>query len=254
MAAQSLRAFLLVTLACLAASCASTSSHRPRTGQPDFRFGRDTFAFENEVEALNPGKKDVFSLRCFVMSCSANRFWKFARFEPAAQRLSDAEYARLIRRVCHEPFYQPPREDGNRIVVPGYANLLEFSRDHTEAFRRHVGSKHISCLTYRNWRMSWGTTTDHQERTARQIREQLDRGLCDQVHIVNWPAIDHSALIYAYREFDDRVEFTSYDPNTLAAPLVFTWHKERRCFTMPKVAYYAGGRVTLHRIYHSWWR
>src|SRR5436309_9391021 len=99
--------------------------------------------------------------------------------------------------------------------------------------------------------MSWGTTSDHQARTARQICEQLDRGLCDQVHIVNWPAIDHSALIFAYREFDDRIEFTSYDPNNMDAPLVFTWHKAERRFTMPEVAYYKGGNVVLHRIYYS---
>lgn len=245
---------LAALLGYLAAGCASTASRQYGNSQPDFRHGRDTFAFENEVLALMPDKKDIYALHCFVMSCSANRFWKFARFDPEAPKLTDAEYARLIYEIAHQPFYEPPYEYDRRIVVPGYANVYEFSKDHVAAFKENLGSKHISCLTYRNWRMSWGTTTDHQARTARQIKTQLDHGLCDQVHIVDWPAINHTALIYAYEEFGDRIEFTSYDPNNADEPLVFTWHKEKRQFTMPEVRYYKGGRVTLHRIYHSWWR
>ncbi len=238
----------------LAVSCASVRPSARGDCQPDFRFGRDTFAFNNEVIELNPGRKDLYALHCFVMSCSANRFWKFARFDPGLPKLSDEEYARLIYRIAHQPFYRPPYLRSQRIVVPGYANVHEFSRDQEAAFKENLGSKYISCWSYRNWRMSLGVTHDHQARTAQQIVEQLDRGMCDQVHIVDWPWMNHSALIYACRDFSDRVEFTAYDPNNQDAPLVITYHKAERQFTMPKVAYYGGGEISIHRMYYSWWR
>jgi hypothetical protein len=244
---------LLIAVAALGVSCNSLP-YKVSDHPPDFQFQRDTFAFHNEVIELNPGKKDLFALHCFVMTTSANRFWKFARYEPSQPKLSDAEYAALIFRIAHQPFYKPPYPRERRIVVPGYANTYEFSKQHEAAFKKNIGSKYISCLTYRNWRMGWGTTTEHQVRTARQITAQLDCGLCDQVHIVDWPAMDHTALIYAYKDFPDHIEFTSYDPNDENEPLMITYDKAKRYFTMPKVAYYHGGRITLHRMYYSWWR
>ena len=188
------------------------------------------------------------------MSCSANRFWKFARFAPEQPRLRPEEYVRLIARIAHQPFYKLPYTAQQRIVVPGYANVFEFSKDYETAFKKNIGSKTISCLSYRNWRMSVGVTRAHQAATARQICDQLDHGLCDQAHITDWPELNHSVLFYSYRQVNDGIEFAAYDPNEEKKPRQLVFDAKTSSFLLDRTPYFNGGRVNVTKTYVSLWK
>lgn len=219
-----------------------------------FDFSRDVFAFSNQVRALNPYRNDLYSLRCFIMSCNVHRFFKFARFDPSLPKVSEDEYRRLVRRVAGMAFYRDPLPEQRRVVIPGYADLRSFSAEQERAVKEGMGLRWPSLVTYRNWRMSFGATAKHQARVAQQIQVQLGRGLCDQLHVVDsrtGRGLDHSVLVFAAREREDALEFSCYDPNDPSAPILLIYEKIRRRFLMPRVAYFEGGPIFVYRLYYS---
>jgi hypothetical protein len=65
----------------------------PRAGHP---VGVDTFAFANENRTIYRGKPDLYPNWCFVMARAVTQFRRFARFDPAAPRLTADEYAERV--------------------------------------------------------------------------------------------------------------------------------------------------------------
>ena len=85
--------------ACLAAIflAVATVQAGPAAG---FNFQRDTLAFANttvfeyhngEVVSRWSRKSDRYTRRCFVMTRTAEQFYKFARFEPNSPALDESE-------------------------------------------------------------------------------------------------------------------------------------------------------------------
>ena len=100
----------------------------PRATAPEFTFVSDTFAFANLIRARHRGEDDLYANYCFVLARGLRQFSQFARFDPALPRLDHDGYAGLVRRVVALPVWQPASSEDGRIVIPGYANLREFSR------------------------------------------------------------------------------------------------------------------------------
>src|SRR5438094_285467 len=86
---------------------------------PRFDERAETFAFSNdtvfaygvdEAGRLTMHRKEKapeFSHRCFVICRAVLQFHKFARFAPEQPRVSEKEYASLIRRVSRIPVWLP---------------------------------------------------------------------------------------------------------------------------------------------------
>ncbi|PYK47964.1 MAG: hypothetical protein DME20_10295, partial [Verrucomicrobia bacterium] len=79
-------------------------------GASDFRFDRDTLAFQNatvlkykdgvpflRAKSTSDDPANKYTRRCFVMTRTAMQFRKFARFDPRGAPLDDKALAARIR-------------------------------------------------------------------------------------------------------------------------------------------------------------
>src|SRR5260370_1896453 len=163
--------FLLAVLRQGARGCASV---RPRdvVGQrpeapASLRFGVDTFAFPNESRSNNPGKPDLYANYCFVMARGVTQFQRFARFDEAAPRVAPEEYvARIKQVVSHSPWEEPlPADD--RVVIPGYASLSDFSRAQEAVVKDGMVGRFWTLVHWTNWRVGFPLPPWEQARVAR---------------------------------------------------------------------------------------
>src|SRR6266498_4386066 len=126
----SARLVLLATV--LLAGCASVvpvdTAVAQRVPAPLIRFGADTFAFPNESRTKNHDKPDLYANYCFVMARAVTQFHRFARFEPSEPRLPAETYTERVRQVTAYPPWHEPLPAEERVAIPGYASLHEFSR------------------------------------------------------------------------------------------------------------------------------
>jgi hypothetical protein len=70
---------------------------------PAIRFGADTLAFANEKRTIYRNKPDLYANWCFVMARAVTQFQRFARFDPAAPRVTADESRRASARSPPAP-------------------------------------------------------------------------------------------------------------------------------------------------------
>ena len=253
-----IRAFCFALLL-LVAGCATSATSTPRP----FNFQTDTFSYSNQLVweyRLDPSTgKAITSKReppptythhCFVMVRAARQFFDHAQFDPSVPRATN--YAPFVRKVIARSPRESSSDDDEKIVIPGYANLREFSRDHTELLQRKSGGAWQSYFQRGHWRMILPLTRGHQERTVERLLEDLQQNRPAIVHIVRFPslAINHALLIYAAEEADQQIRFLAYDANNAETPVPLTYHRRERRFTLPPNSYFPrGGRVDVYRIF-----
>lgn len=244
-----------------AGSFASLQARSPAS----FDFSRDTFAFANELvwsysfdakgrwtaHAREP--KPDYSLHCFVLARSAEQFFKFARFDPQQPVAENAAYRKLIRKIVSINPRKHLRES-ERIVVPGYADLREFSAAHEKLLKEECGSAVQSYIQRGNWRMVLPFSRREQEKMAKQLLTSVHRDGTAVVHVLRFPSlsINHALLLFAAQETNEEIEFSAYDPNDPAQPVALAFQRNDRTFILPVTHYYPGGRVDVYQVYHRW--
>lgn len=199
---------------------------------PGFSFGTDTFAFRNEIRSRHPDVTDLYANYCFVMARGLRQFFKFARFDPRAPRVSETEYLDRVHRIVSRPVSDPPLIDGQRIVLPGYANLREFSCADESVLKRGLGSRFWTLLDWTNWRIVLPVGGRHQERVANQIMDTIDAGQLSQLLLTTFPImeVNHGVVAFAYRETPAAVDFSVWDPNDPDKPGTITFDRNARRF------------------------
>ena len=256
-------AWLLAIL--LLAGCASPHPQVSADGRR-FTFGQDSFAYSNELawhyefDPVN-GKtthvrqepKPDYTLHCFVVTRAARQFFDNARFDPAGSKLGTNEYRELIEKVLSQNPRHPLPPD-QRVIVPGYSNLFEFSREHEALLKSECGGAWQSYFQRGHWRMIVPLSTAHQQRIARQLTTELESGRPPLIHVVRFPSlrINHALLLFDYKETSDGYEFSAYDPNDSQKPTVLAFDRASGRFTMPRNGYFVGGRVDIYEIFHTW--
>jgi hypothetical protein len=231
-----------------------------------FQFARDTFAYTNQLtwvyevdpvagtttaHAIVP--KPPYTLRCVVLARTARQFFEHARFEPNEPRTCRAGYRQLVRMViATNPSAAASSED--RIVIPGYTSLREFSADYEDLLKAEAGGAWRSFVQRGNWRMIFPFSRRHQEGAARRLLEDIAQGRPPLVHLVDFPAqaINHTILLGEARESSGTIEFEAYDPNRNSAPVHLTYNRATRSFRFPPTHYFAGGPVNVYEIYRGW--
>src|SRR6058998_849510 len=113
----------------------------PRATAPEFTFVSDTFAFANLIRARHRAEDDLYANYCFVLARGLRQFSQFARFDPALPKLDRAGYVERVKRVAARPPREPALPPDDRIVIPGYANLREFSREQENAVKEELGGR-----------------------------------------------------------------------------------------------------------------
>jgi hypothetical protein len=221
---------------------------------PALRLGVDTFAFANENRTIYRGKPDLYPNWCFVMARAVNQFARFARFDPAAPRLSAAEYTERVRQITARAPWQGPLPPSERIVVPGYAALGEFSRAEERAVKAGLHGRFLSWIHWTNWRVVFPMPGGQQEGVARETVAELQAGRAVQWLITNLPVIElnHTVVVYAYRVASpELVEFIVYDPNEPTVPGTIHFHTGARRFWSARLYNTTVGPIRAFRMYFS---
>ncbi len=232
-----------------------------------FRFSTDRFAFANETvwnyAQRSSGKEDApttpanrkkYSRRCFVLARAAVQFWKFARFDTAARPLSDAQLTERIRRVTERDVWREPLPFRERVVFPGYANLLEMSRARGDVLRANVGLGWPTYFRPGNFSIIAPVTRAHQQRTAGELRSALAAGIPTILWLVNFPSltINHAVVVYDFLgRRGGREIFRVYDSNDARRPKELAYDPASRTFFFERTFYFAGGRVNVRPVYRS---
>jgi hypothetical protein len=228
-----------------------------------FDFERDTFAYTNNnywiydfgphsgapIVKRRRGRIDHGN-RCTIMSRTARQFLYGARFAPEAPRVSDADYRSLVRKVLDSN----PRSEGPTtplVTIPGYPDLRSLSIEHEEMLKSELGGRWIGYQQRGNWRMIFAFSPGHQRATARELVEDLNRGHPPLVHILNFPGIDinHTALVFEFKENALEIHFGVYDPNNADDPISIVFDRATATFHFPRTDYFPGGPAKVYEVY-----
>ena len=248
----------LAAVLLLATACATTPSvpARSSAGPSAFAFGPDTFAFRNEIRERHPdAPPDLYANYCFVLARGLRQFFQAARFDPAAPRVSHAEYAALVRAVAAHRPWEPALPDGERIVIPGYAHLRAFSAAEEDAVKEGLGGPVGTWFHWTNWRIALPVGAAHQAHVADEVAHELAAGRLVQLLVTNWPIpeLNHSVVAYHVDDRQDRVDFTIWDPNEPAAPGTVTFDRIAQRFWATDVYATRPGPIRVFRMYYAPW-
>jgi hypothetical protein len=251
---------LFIVLLCGCASSRNAQIERP------FTFGQDTFSYPNDLvwvyyQDPDTGKfrhktrevRSDYTHHCFPVARSARQFFQHSRFEPAQPKADEATYRKLIRRVVKTS----PRkqlEDSDKIVIPGYTNLFQFSQGQEKLLKAECGGAWQSYFQRGHWRMVFPFSERHQEKMVAQLQYQLQLNRPPVVHIVRFPslAINHALVIIGVDETPEEIRFAVYDPYDPVNSAQLTFNRKQRQFYFPANDYFVGGKVDIYEIYCSW--
>ena len=137
------------------------------------------------------------------------------------------------------------------MIIPGFANLREFSARYEELLKANTQSRWRSYLQRGNWRMVFPFGPGHQRNTAESLLASLGEGHPPIVHVLDFPglAINHTLLLHGARSTATEVRFFAYDPNQPDRSLVLRYDREQASFFLPRTRYFMGGRVSAYEIY-----
>jgi hypothetical protein len=257
-----LNRWIAVGVALLATACASVepapSAAGPerRAAVPGFVFAHDTFAFPNDIRARNPDRDDLYANYCFVLARALRQFFAFARFEPAAARLTPEAYVERVRAIAARTPWQPPPPVDERVVIPGYPNLREFSEDQEAAVKAGFGSRFWTMVHWTNWRVIFPVPRGQQAGVAREVMDELEAGRLVQLLVTNWPKpeLNHGVIAYEYRAGPRGVEFDVWDPNDPHRPGLMTFDGGGGHFYATRIFDTEPGPIRAFRMYYSWLR
>jgi hypothetical protein len=251
----------LVSLVVVTAACASAPqttgagsfglAEPVRT--PAFSFERDTFAFANLIGARHPNEPGIYAHYCFVLARGLRQFAQFARFDPTLPKLDHADYVERVERVVARPARDAALPPDDRIVVPGYANLREFSRDEESAVKEGLGGRFWTWVHWTNWRVMLPVDGAQQEGVAHEIVDDLRAGRLVQLLVTNWPKpeLNHTVVVFESRPSDGGIEFLVWDPNNPDGPGIMTWEASARRFWATDLYDTEPGPIRAFRMYYS---
>lgn len=238
---------------------------QPFVGARPFDFHTDSFAYANQLVweyHFDENGKWVhhrreppadYTRHCFVVARSARQFFQNTRFDSTQPVATDAEYRRLVHRVVSIDPTHPPSED-KKVVIPGYANLRDFSAAHEALIKSECGGWWQSYVQRGHWRMILPFSRGSQEHTVERLVDDLKDNRPPVVHVVRFPqlTINHAILLFAAKETDKDIVFSVYDPNKPEGPVTLTYDRATRTFNFPGNDYWPGGRVDVYEVYWKW--
>ena len=150
-----------------------------------FDFARDTFSFTNRVAceyrqdeqgrwlAHRDKPRPLYCQHCFVVARSARQFFIAARFDPQQPIADDQTYRRLVHRVvATNPRY--PLPDAEKIIIPGFAGLRQFSAARSSLLQEECGGAWQSYVQRGHWRMIFPFTRHEQTKMAEQLVREIN--------------------------------------------------------------------------------
>jgi hypothetical protein len=150
--------------------------------------------------------------------------------------------------------WQQPLPAAERVVIPGYASLREFSRAQENAVKAGLNGRWWTWVHWSNWRVGFPVTRGGQAQVAEEIVAELGQGRLVQLLVTNWPKIElnHTVVVYAYQVRGQALELTVWDPNNPEAPGRITFDASGRRFWATDVYDTEFGDIRAFRMYYSW--
>lgn len=227
-----------------------------------FDFHRDTFAFRNELHweyTVAPDgatttrwndPKPAYAHHCFVVARSARQFLFHAQFRPELPRVGEAEYRKLIRAIVSRSAREPGE---NKIEIPGFEGLRQFSQTHERALKEECGGSWQSYFLRSHWRMVFPVSRANQAAQSARLLQKLKLGEAPIVHVFRFPkvTINHALMVIGSNAHAEGVEFATYDPNLPEKPSALIYSERERTFLLPRNIYWAGGRVDLIEVFRE---
>jgi len=247
---------LVLTTACATATLPPPpTAPRPGTAVPGFTFATDTFDFRNEIRERNPGVDDLYANYCFVLAKGLRQFFAFARFDASAPRLDAEGYVRRSREVLARPPWEQTDTTADRITIPGYANLREFSRGEEHAVKTALGPRFWTMVHWTNWRVTLPVTREHQGQVAGEIMQDLASGRLVQLLVTNWPKpeLNHTVVAFRFQDTPEGIEFTVWDPNDPSTPNRLTFDRQQHRFVATNLYATEPDIIRVFRMYYSPW-
>ena len=213
---------IFCTLLVLLCGCAC---HQQFVGTHPFDFQTDSFSYANDlvwdyhfdangkwVHQRHEPTPD-YTHHCFVVARSARQFFENARFDATKPVATVETYRRLIRHVVSvDP--SRPLPESKKIVIPGYANLREFSAGQEQPLKEECGGAWQSYVQRGHWRMVFPFSRTHQDHTAEELVADLKQNRPPVVHVVRFPqlTINHAVLLFDAKRAPTR---KSFSPSTI---------------------------------------
>ncbi len=130
-----------------------------------FDFYADTFSYPNELIwgyrfDSETGKTvtqktqppPTYAHHCFVVVRSARQFALHGEFLPDRPAIDANGYREIIRSITGRSAIRPSAR-ANRIAIPGFASLRQFSKARPDLLRQNCGGAWQSYVQRGNWRM-----------------------------------------------------------------------------------------------------
>jgi hypothetical protein len=238
-----------------------TADRTPRA----FEFYTDTFSYPNELvwnyqfdpQTGNAGirKNDPppsYAHHCFVVVRSARQFFLHGNWAPEREAIDTNGYRKIVRSITGRSASRPSAP-GERIPIPGFASLRQFSAAHSDLLRQNCGGAWQSYAQRGNWRMILPFSRRGQAQTAAQLQEVLAPGGLPIIHVVTFPrlTINHVLMLFGASQTGRALEFHCYDPNICEKPLLLVYDRAERTFIFPRTHYFPGGKVNAYEIYRG---
>jgi hypothetical protein len=233
--------------------------------QRNFIFERDSFAFPNELvwayqDDPVTGKmtfsqrhpKPTYAHRCFALARVTRQFFYHAQFELHQPIETDEIYSQRVRAViARHP--RIPCKSAERIIIPGFAGLREFSRAQENLLKTACGGAWRSYFVRSHWRMIFPFSRVQQARTALALATALRRNYLPIVHLVKFPAltINHAIVLFGIAETGRGWEFKSYDPNNSDSPERLEFDRKAQTFFLEPNSCWGGGELNVSHICRS---
>lgn len=250
----------LAAFAVILSGCATCG----RGPSKPFQVSRDSFAYPNELlrtyvfhpdgrtTSHDTRPKPDYALHCVPMARAAREFFYHARFDPALPKCSAAEYRDLVRQVIGRDS-RCPSPDFERILIPGFPSLAEFSAAFAELLKAECGGAWRSYTQRGNWRMIMRFSRAHQGRAAESLAASLAEERLPIVHLVDFPRlkINHTVLLIRAERRPEGLLFEAYDPNQPARPALLRFDAASRQFLFEASHYFRGGPVNVYEVHKN---
>ena len=154
--------------------------------------------------------------------------------------------------VARPPWHRtiPPAE---RVVIPGYASLREFSTAQEAAVKQGMGGRFWTFVHWTIWRTMFPIARGHQAGVFDEIERELAGGRLVQLLVTNQPILElnHTVVAFASRRHGSGVDLAIWDPNEPARPGVITFDGSRGTFWATRVYATRPQAIRVFRMYYS---
>src|SRR5262249_31842752 len=165
-----------------------------------------------------------------------------------------SHYVELVREVVAHAPWEPALAAEERVVIPGYASLYEFSRAQERAVKEGLGGRFWTVVHWTNWRGFFPWSREQQQRGAAETLSEPDPGPPRPPLGTHPPTGEphHTAVAPHYPPYRrPLLEFIVYDPNEPAAPGWVAFDRADRRFFASGVYDTEPGLIRAFRMYYS---